>query len=262
MNRKNTSACFDTVDLPVDNIQAIQTTRFSPNALIHSEVPYDSFNLGLHVNDQPKQVLSNRAHLLEYFSENSQIQWLEQVHGNHVEVISSVQDNPIIADAVVTQSPNLVLAIMTADCLPILLTNEAGNEIGAIHGGWRSLAGSIIKNTLNAMTTQNEKILAWLGPCISVRAFEVGNEVRDVFLKISPLLANCFIASDKNKWFADLPKIAKFQLHEQNIKLVSSMNQCTFENEHRYYSYRKHNQTGRMASLICIKPDDSLRSIR
>ncbi|WP_206484046.1 peptidoglycan editing factor PgeF [Thalassotalea sp. G2M2-11] len=253
MSNSSFNNAFDHVELPVKNIQAIQTTRLALAKSISNTPPFHSFNLGLHVGDDKKQVESNRQQLLSCFPQYAKIQWLEQIHGTNVAVINAHHQQAIIADAVVTQTPRLALAIMTADCLPILLTNQAGTEIAAIHGGWRPLAGNIIAQTLDKMSSDSTQIIAWLGPCIGNTAFEVGNEVKQAFLTLSAKFESCFIASKDDKWLADLVAIASIMLKQQGVEQVINGHHCTYSNTERYYSYRKHQQTGRMASIICIK---------
>ncbi|GLX80051.1 laccase domain protein [Thalassotalea insulae] len=252
MLRQSINQAFDNIDLPVDNIQAFQTTRLSPNKGKASVAPYDAFNLGLHVGDDPQQVLNNRSQLLSYLPAKANIQWLEQVHGAYVEKISIVSDKPLVADAIITQTPKLALAIMTADCLPILLASKDGDEIAAIHGGWRPLAAGIIKHTLEMMQTDNKEIVAWLGPCIGKEAFEVGAEVKEAFISISETYVKAFTQVTDDKWLADLPYISIQMLFDCGVETIINDHYCTFSNNHRYYSYRKAPQTGRMASLICI----------
>lgn len=250
MHKVPTYNAFDTVELPVSNVQAIQTTRISPTLLPQSASPFDGFNLGLHVGDNPEQVIANRQALFDFLPAAENIQWLEQVHGNDVAVISSYQPTPIIADAVITQTPKLALAIMTADCLPILLASKDGQEIAAIHGGWRSLAANIIENTLNKMHCDNSHVYAWLGPCIGPKVFEVGDEVKQAFVTQSQDFNGCFTKSMNDKWLADLAKIAYIMLQKQHVANISTNSPCTYSENQRYYSYRKTNITGRMAAIV------------
>jgi YfiH family protein len=249
---------FDFVEMPVDNIQAFQTTRICPrkNVTVNSNVtysPYEYFNLGAHVNDNDDLVNANREHLLTYLPSSTQIQWLNQVHGNQVEVITRYSKKPMTADAAITTSANIALAIMTADCLPILLSNTQGTEIAAIHGGWRPLVGNIISHTLNKMKSKNEDVVAWLGPCISQVNFEVGNEVKQHFELLSSEYQQAFQKGSNNKSFANLQLIATMMLVKEGVKVINKNDSCTFQNNKRYYSYRKEKITGRMASIIGIK---------
>lgn len=236
-----------------DKVLALQTSRISPferNADINS--PYQGFNLGLHVGDAPELVNQNRQYLETLLPEHSKIQWLEQVHGNEVAQVAQVSQQPIIADAAITQNKEVCLAVMTADCLPILLSAKQGGEVAAIHGGWRPLAANIISNTVKKMHTPTTELLAWLGPCIGNTAFEVGEEVRESFVSQNPTFSQAFVTKGKGKFLADLTLIAQIQLEQLGVKHIKVQSQCTFLNSDKYYSYRKNAMTGRMASLICL----------
>jgi len=255
---KSINSAIHKIAWPVSNILAMQTSRFPQNinsvnlATSYKKNSYDHFNLGLHVGDLEKNVLVNRKCLLNNFNPETKIQWLEQVHGSDVAEVSVYSPHVIQADALVTRSKNLALAIMTADCLPILLSNVDGTEVAAIHGGWRSLADDIIVKTLDKMHSRNETIFAWLGPCIGQTHFEVGDEVRQHFNKSSPNSAQFFIENKIGKLQADLAGIASFLLKKSGVSSVVNTSECTFTLKDKYYSYRRENITGRMASVIAI----------
>ena len=266
MNRTFINRPIHKVEWPVPNVLAFTTTRQHPQKTHslsqHSEsTSYSEFNLGDHVGDNPDQVKSNRNYLLNNLSPNSKIQWLEQVHGNKVVTVDSHSFIPLVADAAITQQSNISLAVMTADCLPILLTAADGSEIAAIHGGWKPLAKNIIANTVNCMRTPNKNIIAWLGPCIGKAAFEVGEEVKFAFEKKSEKFSSAFSVSPKNqvstsnkhkvKYLANLAMIAKMQLETLGVNQLHHLNHCTYSDEQQYFSYRRDNVTGRMASIIC-----------
>lgn len=265
-----------------NNIFAIQTTRNSPfqNSLpsnkLSNIVPsgdssssqFGGFNLGNHVGDNPKKVKYNRDQLTGYINQqfsigggnestNSvgsvKIQWLEQVHGNDVTIVDTVVDRPIIADASITRHKYIALAIMTADCLPILLTDIEGKVIAAIHGGWRSLAANIIERTVLKMDTSPSDIVVWLGPCISAKSFEVGGEVKQAFIEQDLELESAFIIQPNGKYLANLHTIARLQLLSLGIHIISSLAECTYQQTDKYYSFRKDEATGRMASIICLR---------
>lgn len=266
MNRTFIKRPIHKVAWPVHNVLAFTTTRHHPenqhriykNSQFTS---YSQFNLGEHVGDNPDQVKSNRNQLLNNLSPNSKIQWLEQIHGNNVVTIDSHSPMPLIADAVITQQKNMSLAVMTADCLPILLTAIDGSEIAAIHGGWKPLAKNIIANTVNSMSTLNENIIAWLGPCIGKTAFEVGEEVKLAFVSQSDKFSSAFSVNSSHKvptgnehdvkYLANLPLIAKIQLETLGVNQLHHLDHCTYTDEQQYFSYRRDNVTGRMASIIC-----------
>lgn len=240
-----------------EKVFAIQTTRVAPNKFVNpftspSLSTYGGFNLGLHVGDNAEQVNTNREYLQTLLPQNTKIQWFEQIHGNEVVEVVNVSSQKIIADAAVTTTKNIGLAIMTADCLPILLVSKSGDEIAAIHGGWRPLVANIITNTLEKMKTPASDIYAWLGPCISQKAFEVGKEVRAMFVEQNDCFGSAFTVQANGKYLADLHHIARLQLENIGIEKISALPECTYTNTDKYYSYRKNAVTGRMATLICL----------
>ena len=262
------------VDWPVKNALALTTTRHHPFNIDKNTYksttgktfptsPFQSFNLGLHVGDDKQTVLNNRNDLIKLLPPHSKIQWLEQIHAADVVTVTQHSEIPIITDAAITQTKGIALAVMTADCLPIILSSKDGDEVAAIHGGWRPLAANIIANTLNKMQTASTDIVAWLGPCIGNEAFEVGEEVKHTFVEHSPLFAQAFIPSFikktnletlkpiKEKYVADLSMIASIQLKHLGINTICSLNHCTYQTKGEYYSYRRDGKTGRMATIIC-----------
>lgn len=243
---------LDEVRWPVQNVQAFSTTRHHPFQQIQSYYPNDflAFNLGDHVHDQPAKVIKNRQKLQTLFTANKKIQWLKQVHGDQVLTLENHSISPLTADAVITQKKDIVLAIMTADCLPILLADIKGQEVAAIHGGWRPLALNIISKTVMKMNTANHHICAWLGPCISKAAFEVGEEVYTIFLQQHLEFQSAFTQISTNKYLADLHQIASVQLQQLGINAIYRYSACTFSMSERYFSYRRMSQTGRMATVI------------
>jgi len=230
------------------------------------KTPFGCFNLGLHVGDLAEKVNHNRNQLTEYIAqelvissvnENSKlaesldIQWLEQVHGKQVVDVTSVSSHAITADASITRQKNIALAIMTADCLPILLSHKKGKEVAAIHGGWRPLAANIIEETIIKMHSEPAELVAWLGPCIGHEAFEVGLEVKEAFTQKSNIFETAFVKQVSGKYLADLHKIAEIQLQSLGVRVISTLAECTYQRTDKYYSYRKEQVTGRMASVIC-----------
>lgn len=224
----------------------------SPSDISANNNDFKNFNLGLHVGDCAKQVEYNRKYLQDLLPDKTCIQWLEQVHGNTVIDISRVTKQTIIGDAMITREKNTALAIMTADCLPILLVSNQGNEIAAIHGGWRPLAGNIITNTVKKMHTRAGEINAWLGPCIGNKAFEVGSEVYKTFVDQGNIFSKAFSKQSNGKYLANLHEIAKLQLNNLGINHISTLSECTYSKPDKYYSYRKSSSTGRMATVITL----------
>lgn len=225
------------------NIQAFTTLKHGGFSL----EPYSSNNLALHVGDNPDLVYRNRQQLIEQYQLPSEPIWLEQTHSTLC--VDVENDNNRIADASVTRSPRDVLAIMTADCLPILLCDKQGNEIAAIHAGWRGLVNGIVENTLQKMHSSRADIMAWIGPGICGNCFEVGREVVDTFIQHYPFSEDyCF--PHKEKWRIDFNAVAERILQESGINNVYQSENCTIEQEDRFFSYRRASQTGRMATLI------------
>lgn len=263
-------------DLTVINWSTPQVLAFSTTRLIPTKTSgntlknisnsektttvFDNFNLGDHVGDCAIKVKKNRTSLLSLLPNGTKIQWLEQVHGDHVAYIDEVHETPIVADAVITREKNIALSIMTADCLPILITDKNGREIAAIHAGWRPLAKNIIEKTINKMQTPADELRVWLGPCIGPEAFEVGVEVRQKFIHISEKFSDAFSlisnenssSSSSNKFIANLAKIALLQLETLGVTNTSHTNECTYSQSDKYYSFRRDGKTGRMASIIVL----------
>lgn len=225
------------------HITALTTTRLGG----FSKDFWNSNNLALHVGDDENHVLQNRALLRDNCQLPHEPAWLNQTHGTLC-VIAETETNRN-ADAIITRSPTHPLAMLTADCLPIALCNREGTETGLIHAGWRGLVHGIIDNTLTRMQSKPEDLMAWIGPSICGKCFEIGEEVYNSCTNMYHYVQNEF-KPQANKWLADLPGIAAAVLHKAGIKDVYQSNVCTMENEHLCYSYRKSNETGRMATLI------------
>ena len=224
----------------------------------HSFAEFNSFNLGQHVGDDAGNVELNRRRLAKHIGtavEN--IQWLDQVHGNKVFRADkqSCAKTPK-ADAVVTAKQGLVCTVMTADCLPILLCDKYGREVAAIHAGWRSLANDVIDNTVNAMHSETHELIAWLGPAISPRQFEVGEDVKEAFVNSSfgtdALKAFKPIPDKEFKYLANIYRLAKMRLRYLGVTNITGKQYCTVEQQ-QWYSYRRDGLTGRMASFIMIR---------
>jgi YfiH family protein len=222
-----------------------------------SQAPFDSLNLGSHVGDDPAVVQKNRD-ALKALLPNEPV-WLNQVHGTHVIDADDVWSGTPSADAAVTTTPGRVLAIMTADCLPVLLASKDGKVLGVSHAGWRGLAAGVIEQTVALMRAKQNnpaqtegEILAYLGPAIGPHAFEVGSEVRDIFMAQNPASAACFEQlQEKGKYLADIYGLATLRLNALGIDCIKGGGQCTLQNSD-YFSYRRDQKTGRMGSFIWI----------
>lgn len=226
------------------HIKALTTTRKGGV----SGFPFDSLNLGLHVGDDDKKVMTNRE-LLQKGSNHPPAQWLNQIHSNRV-IKYSGSRSLTDADALVTDQADSACAIMTADCLPVLFANSGGSWIAAAHAGWRGLADEVLINTVNQYG-QAEPLMAWIGPAISQDCFEVGDDVREVFVDLNGSNQAYFVQNDRGRWQADLAGLAKRQLENLGVEVYLSQ-LCTFKNEQQFFSYRRDGQTGRMASMIWI----------
>lgn len=213
-----------------------------------SEAPFDSLNLGDHVDDRPEAVAENRRRLTEHFS--IQPAWLQQVHG-----IAVAQADPGIvatADASWTATPGIACAAMTADCLPALFCDRAGTRVAAAHAGWRGLAAGVLEATLDSLDVPADEVLVWLGPAIGPQAFEVGPEVREVFIKQLPEAAKAFVPShNAGKFMADIYLLARLRLAERGVTAVYGGGFCTVTDP-RFFSYRRASRTGRFASLVWL----------
>ena len=223
-------------------VKAYTTTRQGG----HSQPPYDSLNLGDHVDDDPKAVAANRATLRQLLP--AEPVWLKQVHSTKIVTANT----SCTADASMTTELNKVCVVLTADCLPVLFCDRAGTTVAAVHAGWRGLAGGILEVTLQNLKKAPEDILVWLGPAIGPQAFEVGGEVRDAFTNYLPQATKAFKANGEGHWLADLYLLARQRLAHHGVTQVFGGEFCTYTDAERFYSYRRDKITGRMASLIWL----------
>lgn len=214
-----------------------------------SVAPFDSFNLGDHVDDQPESVAANRLHLTSYL--HVQPAWLRQVHG-----VTVVEADPAVvvdADASWTATPGIACTIMTADCLPALFCDRAGTRVAAAHAGWRGLASGVLEAAADSLQVEAGEIMVWLGPAIGQPSFEVGGEVFETFVSQHPQTAEAFIPSvNAGRFMADIYALARLRLAAHGVKAVYGGGLDTF-NDPRFYSYRRAPRTGRFASLIWLE---------
>jgi YfiH family protein len=210
---------------------------------------YASLNLGAHVGDDRASVSANRARLRDHVP--AEPLWLSQVHGTTVvDAATAVEGEQ--ADAAVAHRAGQVLAILTADCLPVLLCHTGGRAIGIAHAGWRGLAAGVIERTLERLGVPPGETLAYLGPGVGRRSYEVGAEVRDAFVRHDAQAEAAFVASRPGHFHADLYALARQRLQKQGIMAVLGGDCCTFTDKERFFSYRRDGETGRMASLIWL----------
>lgn len=262
-----------------------------------SVAPWASLNLGSHVGDDPVAVRENRRRLRAALALPAEPCWLEQVHGVAVvrdygpaatpvpvsaaasgvpaaaalggataavpagsvagAGVSGVTGAPLVADASVTDWPGVVLAIMVADCIPVLFCDCEGTVVGAAHAGWRGLAAGVLENTVAALGVPPNRLLAWLGPAIGPARFEVGPEVLEAFLASAsgPQAAARFVPSPAGRWLCDLPGLARDRLLRLGITRVAGGEACTASDPDRFFSHRRDApRTGRMAALIWLQP--------
>lgn len=237
---------FITADWPAPDSIVAGTSLRTGGA---SAAPYDSLNLGAHVGDEVATVLENRIRLCRSIGLHNDPAWLRQVHGRNVAKAPFAAAAPE-ADGSWTSAANTACAVLTADCLPVLLTTRDGAAVGAAHAGWRGLAAGVIDAVIDAMGAPPERLLAWLGPAISQPAFEVGDEVREAFVADDAGTASCFEPNPRGRWQADLYGLARHKLALRGITAVYGGGRCTHQEDAAFFSYRRDGETGRMASLI------------
>lgn len=232
----------------IQNVAAFTTTRGSGV----SESKFASFNLAKHVGDNPEHVDANRQQLQKLLPSNPL--WLSQTHSSTV-IRADNYKQGIEADSIIAQSPNQVCAVLTGDCLPILLSHQNGKEVAAIHAGWRGLAQDIIAATLAQMTSKPNELMAWLGPAIGPTTFQVKRDVYDVFTNKSADYCTAFKVQDDLHWLADIYQLARLHLRQLGVHAIYGGDYCTLSEPSLFYSARRDGQTGRMASLIWIKSE-------
>lgn len=213
--------------------------------------PYASLNLGDHVGDAPDKVQANREQLAQQLNLPCQPAWLNQVHGTTVVDAAQVVGK-VDADASVCFGPGAVSLVMTADCLPVLLCDQQGTVVAAAHAGWRGLAAGVLEATIAKMNLPPQRLMAWLGPAIGPRAFEVGDEVRAAFISHDEQAMQAFNFHGEGHWLADIYLLARQRLQACGVSHISGGDFCTYSDPERFFSYRRDGVCGRMASLIWI----------
>lgn len=231
------------------NVGAAVSTRLGPGV---SSPPYDRLNLGLRSGDEAAAVTANRAALSLALGLPAPPLWLRQVHGTEVadaEVVADSDEEPV-ADAAVARGRGRVLAILTADCLPVLFASSDGGTIGAAHAGWRGLAAGVLESTVARMGSPPGSLVAWLGPAIGGPSYEVGTEVRAAFVERDPTADEAFTPTRPGHWTCDLYVLARRKLAAAGVRRISGGGFDTFRDE-RLYSYRRDGTaSGRFASLV------------
>ena len=243
-----------------------------------SAAPYDSLNLGVHVGDELAAVRENRRLVRERLGLPGEPVWLQQVHGVGVlevgagdaravgpalggaasgRVLAGAAGSDDVAqpeaDAAVTRTAGRVCAIQVADCMPVLFAARDGSAVGAAHAGWRGLAGGVLEQTIAKLGVPAAQLLAWLGPTISQKNFEVGEDVRRAFTKDDAGAASAFEANSRGRWQCDLYALARRRLAALGVSDVSGGGWCTYDDASRFFSFRRDGQCGRMAALIWME---------
>lgn len=231
-------------------VRALTTIR---HGLGSSLAPFDAFNLGLRCGDETVTVLDNRNQLATALALPSAPLWLRQVHGIGVAIEPGIEEP--VADASVTSMPGIVLAILTADCLPVVFSAKDGSEIAAAHAGWRGLCAGVLEATVAAMCPPANNIIAWLGPCAGPQAYEIGQEVFDAFVSRDASASQAFVATRPGHWRVDLYALARKRLADAGIAAnsIHGGGLCTISEPSRFFSHRRDQRSGRMATLVWIE---------
>ncbi|HEV2320829.1 MAG TPA: peptidoglycan editing factor PgeF [Gammaproteobacteria bacterium] len=230
-------------------VRAVSTTRFGGV----SKAAYASLNFGDHVGDDPAAVAENRRRLVLTLGLEREPAWLKQVHGTQVARLSGAEvQGP--ADAAVTSKPGLACTVMTADCLPVLFCDRAGTRVAAAHAGWRGLCAGVLEATLAAMGQDSVEFMAWMGPAIGPESYEVGEEVRQAFVRLDAGAAAAFAPGMmRGKWWCDLYALARRRLEAAGVTETYGGGLCTYADRERFFSFRRDGECGRMATLIYIE---------
>jgi YfiH family protein len=228
------------------NVRALSTTRAGGV----SPAPWNSLNLGDHVEDDHAGVAQNRRILRQAAGLPAEPMWLEQVHGCDVRTGEQPRTQ---ADASFSRHPGEVCAVLTADCLPVLFCTLDGSAVAAAHAGWRGLAAGVLEQTLDCFSRTPSSIMAWMGPAIGSGAFEVGDEVRQAFIRPLPQTAGAFVPAGSGKWLMDIFLVARLRLEQAGVVQIYGGGHCTFTEAGHFFSYRRDGRTGRMASLIWLE---------
>jgi polyphenol oxidase len=236
-------------------VRALSTFRSGGVSTAH----YASLNLGDHVGDSAAAVDENRRRLKAAAGLPAEPAWLTQVHGTNVVDLDAAAElgasGPVgAADAAFTRRRGRVCAILTADCLPIVLAADSGDLVAAAHAGWRGLAGGVIESTVRALSVAPERLMAWLGPAIGPEHFEVGAEVREAVLAGDSGADAAFAVNARGRYMADLSGLARRRLASLGVSRIYGGGHCTYADKDRYFSHRRDGVTGRQATLIWLEP--------
>jgi YfiH family protein len=218
-----------------------------------SAAPFESLNLGAHVGDSAEAVVENRRRLYTAARLPAEPVWLSQQHGANVLDLDGAHDATAGADASFTHRPGPVCAVLTADCLPVLLASDSGAGVAAAHAGWRGLAAGVIEATVRALALPPRSLLAWLGPGIGPAHFEIGTEVREELLRADSHAEAAFERNARGRYRADLAALARLRLERLGIARIYGGDACTYAAPEDYFSHRRDGRTGRQATLIWLE---------
>lgn len=219
-----------------------------------SRPPFDALNAGARCGDEPAAVAENRRRIRAALRLRSEPVWLEQVHGGAVvSLVGEADVESPRADAAVTRMPGRVCAIQVADCMPVLFAARDGTAVGAAHAGWRGLVVGVLRATVRALAIEPSQIIAWMGPAIGPRHFEVGDEVRTALLDAEEGVVQAFTPNSRGRWQCDLYAIARRQLEAVGVRDVYGGGSCTYADPVRFFSYRRDGRCGRMAALVWME---------
>lgn len=218
-----------------------------------SLAPYDSLNVGAHVGDSPAAVAENRRRVRARLNLPVEPAWLEQVHGTRVADLDAPHEARSAADAVLTRRPGRVCAVQVADCMPVLFAARDASVVAVAHAGWRGLAAGVLEATVAKIGIAAQDLLAWLGPAIAARHFEVGEEVRVAFLKGDPAASDAFAPNARGRWQCDLAALARRRLAALGVTEASGGTWCTYADPAQFFSFRRDGRCGRMAALIWLE---------
>ncbi|HEX7814284.1 peptidoglycan editing factor PgeF [Dyella sp.] len=232
-------------------IRAAVTTRHGPGV---SAPPFERFNLGLSSGDNIDAVVANRCALREALGLPSTPRWLQQVHGTVVADLGPLSgEHEPQADAAVSRVPGTVLAILTADCVPVLFASDDGHQIGAAHAGWKGLAAGVLEATVEQMQVSPQRVTAWIGPCIGTASYEIDAPVRDAFVHVDASATDYFQATRPGHWLCDMAGLARHRLVRMGVPQIFGGDFDTRTDE-RFYSYRREGaRSGRFASLVWLE---------
>ena len=233
-----------------ENVKFLSTERFIEGG--SSSGNLENFNLALHVNDSEVNVLANRSVLKSYYALPSEPVWIYQTHSS-ICVNASEVNSIVKADASFTSLPGVVCGVLTADCLPVFVSKKDGSMVGIAHAGWRGMISGVVENLIESFDCNGAELVVHLGPAISSNFFEVGEEIKDLYLSKNNNFKRSF-SFNNNKYYLDLYKAVKIILEDFKVVSISGGDRCTFLESEHYFSYRRDGDiSGRMAHLIWME---------